>query len=86
MLNPLARRLTWPWMAGLTLGALLGAIALLLWSEGTLAPRANFWGGLENALIALMGEYPDRPRTMLGRIVPPRVPCFAIDPWCINSF
>jgi voltage-gated potassium channel len=42
---------------------------LLLWSEGALTSREAAWEALENAVIALMGEYPDKPSTVAGRIV-----------------
>ncbi|WP_416669788.1 potassium channel family protein [Egbenema bharatensis] len=48
---------------------LVGLITLLLWSEGTFASRAAAWESLENALITLMGEYPDKPKTIVGRVV-----------------
>ncbi|WP_008318734.1 potassium channel family protein [Leptolyngbya sp. PCC 6406] len=48
--------------------ALFSVIGLLLWSEGQLSGRA-FWEGLEDAIITLMGEYPDKPRTVTGRVL-----------------
>lgn len=48
---------------------LLGLITLLLWSEGTFASRDAVWDSLENAIITLMGEYPDKPKTIVGRVV-----------------
>lgn len=44
-------------------------ITLLLWSEGAFASKQTSWEILENAVIALMGEYPDKPRTITGRIL-----------------
>lgn len=42
---------------------------LLLWSEGSLTSSEAAWEALENAVITLMGEYPDKPSTVAGRIV-----------------
>jgi voltage-gated potassium channel len=52
-----------------TLLTLLTILALFLWSEGDTPPSYRFWDGLENAIIALMGEYPDRPTTPIGRVL-----------------
>lgn len=54
---------------GGALGALVIILGLYLWSEGDTPPGQHFWEGLENAIIALMGEYPDRPTTPAGRIL-----------------
>jgi voltage-gated potassium channel len=43
-------------------------IGLLYWAERSLAPEMGFWGVLENAIIVLMGEYPDKPSSALGRV------------------
>jgi voltage-gated potassium channel len=43
-------------------------VALLYWAEQTLAPDVGFWSVLENTIIVLMGEYPDKPSSVLGRI------------------
>ncbi|TVQ22592.1 MAG: potassium transporter [Leptolyngbya sp. DLM2.Bin15] len=43
-------------------------LELLLWSQGILAPGQEFWDVLENSIITLMGEYPDKPTTVAGRI------------------
>lgn len=48
---------------------LLGAVLLLAWSEGMASSGEDLWEVLENVIITLMGEYPDKPRTILGRIV-----------------
>jgi voltage-gated potassium channel len=48
---------------------LIGLITLLLWSEGALTSGEETWEVLENAIITLMGEYPDKPRTIAGRIL-----------------
>lgn len=47
----------------------LAVIVLLLWSEGALTSSATTWEVLENALITLMGEYPDKPHTIIGRVL-----------------
>lgn len=49
--------------------SLVGLITLLLWSEGALASREAAWEVLENAIITLMGEYPDKPHTITGRVL-----------------
>jgi voltage-gated potassium channel len=46
---------------------LVSLVSLLVWSEGTGA--STFWEVLENAIITLMGEYPDKPHTITGRIL-----------------
>jgi voltage-gated potassium channel len=56
-------------IASISAVLLLGLITLLLWSEGTFASRNAAWESLENALITLMGEYPDKPKTIVGRVV-----------------
>jgi voltage-gated potassium channel len=56
-------------IASISVVLLLGLITLLLWSEGTFASRGVVWESLENAIITLMGEYPDKPKTIVGRIV-----------------
>ncbi|GAX36064.1 putative potassium channel protein [Nodularia sp. NIES-3585] len=48
---------------------LVGLTTLLLWSEGALGSRKATWEALENAIITLMAEYPDKPQTILGRIL-----------------
>lgn len=48
---------------------LIALITLLLWSEGGLTSKAALWEVLENSLIALLGEYPDEPRTITGRVI-----------------
>jgi voltage-gated potassium channel len=53
----------------LGLGVVLLAVGLYLGSEGVLQQPSFFWEALENALIALMGEYPERPHTVFGRIL-----------------
>lgn len=50
-------------------GLFLGVIVLLLWSEGALTSKTATWNVLENALITLMGEYADKPRTITGRVL-----------------
>ncbi|PSR16607.1 hypothetical protein C8255_17000 [filamentous cyanobacterium CCP3] len=56
-------------VASISVVLLVGLIALLLWSEGTFASKGAAWESLENAIITLMGEYPDKPKTIVGRIV-----------------
>jgi voltage-gated potassium channel len=48
---------------------LISLITLLLWSEDALTSKKAAWDALENAIITLMGEYPDKPKTMTGRIL-----------------
>jgi voltage-gated potassium channel len=48
--------------------SLTGLIGLLMWSEGAFVSREATWDSLENALISLMGEYPDKPKTTSGRV------------------
>ncbi|WOB43064.1 potassium transporter [Thermoleptolyngbya oregonensis NK1-22] len=48
---------------------LISLIGLLLWSEGALTNREAIWETLTNAIITLMGEYPDKPRSFLGQIL-----------------
>ncbi len=48
---------------------LLGVMGLLMWSEGVFTSQQGFWEVLENALITLMGEYPDKPKTPMGRVL-----------------
>jgi voltage-gated potassium channel len=48
---------------------LASLIALLLWTEGALTSPAKSWQVLEAAIITLMGEYPDKPTTIPGRII-----------------
>ncbi|MDG2989366.1 NAD-binding protein [Candidatus Synechococcus calcipolaris G9] len=69
MENPL------PWLnirlrvALIGLGGLLGSlIFLLLWSEGALTSPSATWTTLENAIITLIGEYPDKPKTVPGQV------------------
>lgn len=48
---------------------LIALITLLLLSEGGLTSREALWEVLENSLIALLGEYPDEPKTITGRVI-----------------
>jgi|GEM_PF-1738729 len=48
---------------------LASVITLLLWSEGAWVSGKKTWTVLENALITLMGEYPDKPHTFTGQIL-----------------
>ena len=48
---------------------LITVIILLLWSEGAFGSREAAWELLENSIIVLMGEYPDKPRTFAGQIL-----------------
>jgi voltage-gated potassium channel len=47
----------------------LGLIILLLWSEGAFTSSAATWEVIENAIITLMGEYPDKPQTTAGQVL-----------------
>jgi voltage-gated potassium channel len=46
-------------------GAVVG---ILLWSEGGFADPATAWEIITNVLITLVGEYPDKPKTILGQV------------------
>ncbi|MBD2258530.1 NAD-binding protein [Pseudanabaena sp. FACHB-2040] len=48
---------------------LVGLILSLLWSEGAFTSRRIVWEVLEDAIITLMGEYPDKPETIAGRVI-----------------
>ncbi len=45
---------------------LASVVALLLWQEGG---SSGPWEVLENIVITLMGEYPDKPRSPVGRVL-----------------
>jgi voltage-gated potassium channel len=49
--------------------ALVFLIVLLLWSEGAFTSGEAVWETLENAIIVLMGEYPDKPQTITGQVL-----------------
>ncbi|MBT4816054.1 MAG: potassium transporter, partial [Lentisphaerae bacterium] len=51
---------------GVLVCLLAGTVALLLVAERADRP---FWETLENAVIVLMGEYPDRPASHAGRVL-----------------
>jgi voltage-gated potassium channel len=53
----------------IALGILAVIVSLLLWSEGVLSPDRDVWDVLENSIITLMGEYPDKPKTVTGRVL-----------------
>ncbi|WP_297041116.1 hypothetical protein [Thermosynechococcus sp. OHK43] len=56
----------------LTLGAIAILVLLIVafvWSEEALQSPSRAWEALSNAIITLVGEYPDRPRTLLGQVV-----------------
>ncbi|URR34741.1 NAD-binding protein [Thermosynechococcus sp. HN-54] len=56
----------------LTLGAIAILVLLIgafLWSEEALQSPRQAWETLSNALITLVGEYPDRPRTLPGQVL-----------------
>ena len=48
---------------------LVGLVALLAWSEGAFKSVSSFWQIVENSVIILMGEYPDKPTTAAGRVL-----------------
>ncbi|PSN15861.1 potassium transporter [filamentous cyanobacterium CCT1] len=50
----------------LTLATVVG---LLLWHEGRGADGTTPWEVLENIVITLMGEYPDKPKSPVGRVL-----------------
>ncbi|MEN9253359.1 MAG: NAD-binding protein [Gloeomargarita sp. SZTDM-1c_bins_89] len=55
-----------PWPVALAL--LAGIVGVLLWSEGGFTAPAVAWDIVTNALITLLGEYPDKPRTLIGQV------------------
>ena len=54
---------------GFGLLLLLAIIGLLILDEVFMVGERSPWEVLENAIITLMGEYPDKPTTVLGRIL-----------------
>lgn len=48
---------------------LMGLIIALLLSEGAFTSGRAAWEILEDALITLMGEYPDKPQSIPGRVI-----------------
>jgi voltage-gated potassium channel len=48
---------------------LASLILSLLWSEGAFHTGRPAWEVLEDAIITLMGEYPDKPITVAGRLI-----------------
>ncbi len=48
---------------------LAGLVGLLLWSEGAWTSKEATWEVLENAIITLMGEYPDKASSLTGRVI-----------------
>ncbi|APB35206.1 Ion transport 2 domain protein [Gloeomargarita lithophora Alchichica-D10] len=54
------------WLIGL--GMVGVVVVILLWSEGGFADPATAWEVFTNILITLVGEYPDKPKTILGQI------------------
>ncbi|WP_225886943.1 potassium channel family protein [Nodosilinea nodulosa] len=49
--------------------ALAGVVGLLLWQESRGANGTAPWVVLENIVITLMGEYPDKPKSPVGRVL-----------------
>ncbi|AFY62047.1 TrkA family potassium uptake protein [Synechococcus sp. PCC 6312] len=47
---------------------LVGLVGLLLWTEGATS-QDQAWELLENVIITLLGEYPDRPKTLTGQVL-----------------
>lgn len=47
---------------------MVGLVSLLLWLEQP-ATREDFWELTENAIITLLGEYPDHPKTAAGQVL-----------------
>jgi voltage-gated potassium channel len=66
--TPFPKRRLPPRLIALTVGlALAIAVGLLLWQEsGSASPP---WEVLENIVITLMGEYPDKPKSPVGRVL-----------------
>lgn len=56
-----------PWPAlGVAVALLVAVVSLFIASEGRQEP---VWAVLENVVITLMGEYPDKPQTPFGRVL-----------------
>ncbi len=54
------------WLIGL---GMVGAVGMMLfWSEGGFTDPATAWEIVTNVLITLVGEYPDKPKTIPGQI------------------
>ncbi|MFQ4139938.1 potassium channel family protein [Nodosilinea sp. PGN35] len=49
--------------------AFTAVVGLLLWQEGRGTSGTVPWEVLENIVITLMGEYPDKPKSPVGRVV-----------------
>lgn len=62
-----------PWRLPLFLSLaflfLCAVVGLLIWDEVIIVSQRSSWEVLENVIITLMGEYPDKPTTVLGRIL-----------------
>ncbi|WAS04316.1 NAD-binding protein [Gloeomargaritales cyanobacterium VI4D9] len=54
------------WVIGL--GMVGAVVGILLWSEGGFVNPATAWEIITNVLITLVGEYPDKPKTILGQV------------------
>jgi voltage-gated potassium channel len=67
---PTLNRRLWQWLVALTVAiALTGVVGVLLWQEGPGANGTVPWAVLENIVITLMGEYPDKPKSPVGRVL-----------------
>jgi hypothetical protein len=64
-----SERFKFTFVATAIVSVLISLIGLLLWSEEALTNREVAWETLTNAIITLMGEYPDKPRSFLGQIL-----------------
>lgn len=55
-------------LVAITSLSLVGLVGLLLWIEGANS-QDQAWELLENVIITLLGEYPDRPKTLTGQVL-----------------
>lgn len=71
MFKILSKNSPWrlPLFLSLALLFLFAIIGLLIWDEVIVVSERSSWEVLENVIITLMGEYPDKPTTVLGRIL-----------------
>ncbi|MBE9135878.1 NAD-binding protein [Nodosilinea sp. LEGE 07088] len=66
--TPLPKHRLQPRLIALIVVSMLAiAVSLLLWQES--GPISPPWEVLENIVITLMGEYPDKPKSPLGRVL-----------------
>ncbi len=71
MFKILSKDSSWRLPLFLSLGFLFlfAIVGLLIWDEVIVVSQRSPWEVLEDVIITLMGEYPDKPATVLGRIL-----------------